>query len=155
MPLYVRDYIADTVHLSALEHGAYLMLIMNHWLHGSVPTDAKLARIARLDCERWTGIRRTLVELFEPGWRHKRVEAELASTKGSRPVGNEVAPRDGPANREPMLKLCVVRREAMLKQMRTKQQAGGLNTTQLSYRGGAPICTTKEVRSRSGASVFS
>jgi uncharacterized protein YdaU (DUF1376 family) len=82
MPFYVRDYLADTVHLSTLEHGAYLMLIMHYWLHEGLPSDdAKLTRIVRLSPEQWADIRATLADLFEPGWRHKRIEAELANTK--------------------------------------------------------------------------
>lgn len=82
MPLYVRDYLADTVHLSTLEHGAYLMLILYYWLHEGLPSeDAKLARIVHLPPEQWAEIRSTLAELFEPEWRHKRIETELTITK--------------------------------------------------------------------------
>ena len=49
IPLFVADYLADTSHLSTLEHGAYLLLIMNYWQRGeSLPCgDMQLARIAR------------------------------------------------------------------------------------------------------------
>ena len=34
MQLYVADYLADTVHLDADEHGAYLLIIFNYWQTG-------------------------------------------------------------------------------------------------------------------------
>ncbi|WP_246690474.1 YdaU family protein [Microvirga aerophila] len=82
MPFYPGDYLADTVHLSALEHGVYLMLNLHYWRHeGLPPEDAKLARISRVPLDQWMEIRPTLAEFFEPGWRHKRIEAELTTTK--------------------------------------------------------------------------
>ena len=78
MPLYVADYLADTGHLTTAEHGAYLLLIMHYWCHGGLPDDdAKLARIVRNTNVEWKLMRETLFEFFEPGWKHKRIEAEL------------------------------------------------------------------------------
>ncbi len=79
MPLYVADYLGDTGHLSTLEHGAYLLLIMHYWQAGGLPEDeAKLRRIARLSVKDWCDVRDTISELFEEGWRHKRVDLELS-----------------------------------------------------------------------------
>lgn len=83
MPLFVADYLADTAHLTAAEHGAYLMLVMNYWQRGKpLPADdRKLARIARMSDAEWQISRDTLAEFFheEDGlWSHKRIEAEIA-----------------------------------------------------------------------------
>ncbi len=83
MPLFVADYLADTAHLTAAEHGAYLMLVMNYWQRGKpLPADdRKLARIARMSDAEWRDSRDTLAEFFheEDGlWSHKRIEAEIA-----------------------------------------------------------------------------
>ena len=80
MPLYVRDYLADTAELSTLEHGAYLLLIMNYWQKGGLPTDdAKLAQITRLSLKRWLRIKPTIGKLFSSKMEHKRIDKELAS----------------------------------------------------------------------------
>lgn len=78
MPLYVGDYLADTRRLSTLEHGAYMLLIMEYWQQGGLPDDdAKLARIAGLSKDEWLDIRDAISELFMSGWRHKRIDAEM------------------------------------------------------------------------------
>lgn len=78
MPLYVADYLADTGHLSTVEHGAYFLLIMHYWQHQGLPDDdKKLSRIARLSLDEWAEARDTIAEFFEDGWRHKRIDAEI------------------------------------------------------------------------------
>lgn len=79
MPLYVADYLADTGHLSASEHGSYLLLIMHYWSNGCLPDDdIKLARIARNTNAEWQKTKKSIEDFFEPGWKHKRIDAELA-----------------------------------------------------------------------------
>jgi len=83
MPLYVADYLADTAHLSAAEHGGYLMLIMNYWQRAApLPDDdRKLARIARMTDDEWRDARPSIAEYFDQidgEWRHSRIDAELA-----------------------------------------------------------------------------
>ncbi|QIG70461.1 DUF1376 domain-containing protein [Rhizobium phage RHph_N28_2] len=78
MPLHIADYLADTGHLTATEHGAYLLLIMHYWQNGSLPENERvIARIAKLSPEQWEESRDMLAMLFGPGWKHKRIDAEL------------------------------------------------------------------------------
>jgi uncharacterized protein YdaU (DUF1376 family) len=81
MPLYIADYLADTVSLSTTEHGAYLLLIMEYWRAGGLPADgARLARITRLSPKEWHAIRDTIASFFGPNWTHKRIDAEMAKS---------------------------------------------------------------------------
>jgi uncharacterized protein YdaU (DUF1376 family) len=80
MQLYVADYLADTMHLTTEEHGAYLLLIFNYWQTGKPIPVSRLARITRLPNDRWTDVERSLAEFFnERGneWVHDRIERDL------------------------------------------------------------------------------
>jgi uncharacterized protein YdaU (DUF1376 family) len=85
MPLYIGDYLRDTRHLCAAEHGAYLMLIMHYWDNGGLPDDdRRLARIACMTGKQWASYRENIAEFFQPGWVHTRLERELTvSREGS------------------------------------------------------------------------
>lgn len=79
MPLYIADYLAKTAHLTVTEHGAYLLLIMNYWHNGGLPEDeSKIARIARMSAKQWNESKETLKAFFEDGWKHKRIDEEIA-----------------------------------------------------------------------------
>lgn len=79
MPLHIADYLADTGHLTATEHGAYMLLIMHYWQNGHLPENEKLiARVARMTADQWEESRDVLAMLFGPGWTHKRIDAELS-----------------------------------------------------------------------------
>jgi uncharacterized protein YdaU (DUF1376 family) len=85
--LYVADYLADTAHLSTVEHGAYLLLIMNYWQRGEPfranderTLSERLARVVRMDSEAWSSVEKTLAEFFsvtETEWRHPRIDRDL------------------------------------------------------------------------------
>lgn len=78
MPLYVSDYLADTGHLSTVEHGAYILLIMHYWQNGGLPTgDSQLSRICRMTLREWRKIKESLADLFGEEWSHKRIDAEI------------------------------------------------------------------------------
>jgi len=82
MPLYVADYQADAGHLTTLEHGAYLLLIMAYWQRGeALPDDSKkLARIAGLQGANWRKVEPAIREFFitrDGKLFHHRIEREL------------------------------------------------------------------------------
>lgn len=92
MKLYVADYLGDTHHLSATEHGAYLLLLMAMWrAGGSLPaTDANLAKLARCTPDEWATIRDAVLPFFRRArgrLTQKRLADEIAkyeNTSGSR-----------------------------------------------------------------------
>lgn len=82
MPLYVRDYLADTRHLTTLQHGAYLLLIFEYWLKGKIPsTDAERRRVTAMTVKQWLSNRLAIAAMFGPDWRHERIERELEKAK--------------------------------------------------------------------------
>ena len=84
MQLYVADYLADTAHLNAAQHGAYLLLIMNYWQRGK-PLDnrnERLANVARMSNEEWQQNKADIAEFFVidgDTWTHRRIEDDLAA----------------------------------------------------------------------------
>lgn len=64
--IWTDAYLADTGHLTTLEHGAYFLLLMAMWRAGGyLPNDdVKLARFCRLAPKEWARIRDHLLEFF-------------------------------------------------------------------------------------------
>jgi uncharacterized protein YdaU (DUF1376 family) len=80
MPLHIGDYLKETAHLSAAEHGAYVLLIMHYWAKGSLPDDdVQLARITRMGPAQWRKARPVIQEFFQGGWKHKRIDEEIVA----------------------------------------------------------------------------
>lgn len=80
MQLYVADYLADTMHLSTEEHGAYLLIIFNYWQTGKPIPKPRLPKIARLSNDRWVSAETSLSEFFnevDDEWVHERIEIDL------------------------------------------------------------------------------
>lgn len=84
MPLYIGDYLADTMHLTTAQHGAYLLLLMHAWRSdGYIPEKAEAqAAIVRMGLKDWLKIRTSVEDYFEigdgRGLYHQRVIDELA-----------------------------------------------------------------------------
>lgn len=93
--LYVADYIADTMHLTTEEHGAYLLLIMNYWQTGKPLQSERIPNVVRLTKNRFNEIEKTLSEFFtiiEPGlWVHERIEMDLAFVRSRSEKASESA----------------------------------------------------------------
>lgn len=78
MPIYWGDYLGDTQHLTAIEHGGYLLLISHYWRTGSIPNDeVKLSRISRMTMKQWNNHGPTIMEFFPDG-KNKRIDRELS-----------------------------------------------------------------------------
>ena len=82
LPFFTDAYLADTIHLSTEEHGAYLLLLMSAWRTRGcyLPDDDKmLARITRTTAARWRKLRPVMQGFFdivEDRW----VQARLLKT---------------------------------------------------------------------------
>ena len=86
MQLYVSDYLADTAHLTAEQHGAYMLLLMNYWQRGKPldNTGERLAYVARMTPDEWLDNKEILAEFFWVDgdlWTHARVENDLSKVR--------------------------------------------------------------------------
>lgn len=117
MPLYIADYLADTGSLTTLEHGAYMLLIMNYWRHGKLPEDDNsLALIARMSPREWAKAKPKIQAFFYDGWRHKRIEIELEKSARKSEARAEFGSRGGKANALKYNKKTVAKATVLLQQ---------------------------------------
>jgi uncharacterized protein YdaU (DUF1376 family) len=96
MPLWVGDYLFDTVALDLEEHGAYLLLIFAYWRRGEpLPDkDAEFCRLLNINARRWRRLRAILEPFFQVAdgvWRHARIEAELDAARKRADKGRSAA----------------------------------------------------------------
>lgn len=115
MPWYIGDYLADTMRLTTEQHGAYLLLLAEHWMRGPIPDDDDtLAAITRLPIERWQKTRGLFLGFFsviDGFWINNRCQKEKAKaeafkakqkangSKGGRPKNpneTQMKPNDEP-----------------------------------------------------------
>ena len=67
MPLWTDAYLADTTHLTATQHGAFLLLLISMWRakRQVLPNDDRLlAKYARLSLKQWTNVRPVIMPFF-------------------------------------------------------------------------------------------
>jgi len=82
MPLWIGDYLADTMTLNATQHGAYLLLLFAYWRNkGPLDDDDEdLATIAKATPAEWKKLRPKLLRFFDADgglWIHSRADKEL------------------------------------------------------------------------------
>jgi uncharacterized protein YdaU (DUF1376 family) len=73
MPLYIGDYLADTIDLTNAEHGAYLKSLMMYWRKGESLTPNELRAVCGKEIDR---VSRFFI-MDDGRWHHKRVDEEL------------------------------------------------------------------------------
>lgn len=86
MPWYIGDYLRDTAHLEAHEHGAYMLMLAHAWQHeGELPLDLERVRkIGKLSKEQWIDSKETLLQFWCQnctGYRQNRVDSELEKAR--------------------------------------------------------------------------
>lgn len=82
LPLWTDAYLSDTRHLSTVEHGAYLLLLMEAWRRPScsLPDDDKmLCRLVGLPLDEWLSIKEMVLSFWVKSrneWVQKRLKKE-------------------------------------------------------------------------------
>jgi uncharacterized protein YdaU (DUF1376 family) len=82
MPLFTDALIGDTMHLSAAEFGAYMLILIATWRNNgqALPdNDVRLARIAKTHPRNWPRVRDAIVGFFDLSggtWTQKRLVKE-------------------------------------------------------------------------------
>lgn len=78
MPIYVGDYLSDTMHLTTEQHGAYFLLMLAYWKNRGPLQENRLKHIVSIDDDSWTIVGEFFDNKIIPGkWVHKRIESEL------------------------------------------------------------------------------
>lgn len=101
-PFYVGDYLRDTPHLTAEQHGAYLLLILAYWPKGPLPDDdGMLSSIAKVSLAVWKRMRPIIAAFFQVHdgqWHHKRIDKERGRAFGITEL-RSIAGREGAERR--------------------------------------------------------
>ncbi|WP_441256441.1 YdaU family protein [Bradyrhizobium sp. 482_C4_N1_1] len=87
MPLDIGDFLQDTQHLSTVEIGAYLLMIMAYWARGGpLPNRDAYRRVSRMTTRQWSSSGDLLMSFFGDDLRHRRLDRDLAHVIGKSEV---------------------------------------------------------------------
>jgi uncharacterized protein YdaU (DUF1376 family) len=87
MPWYIGDYMADTMHLTTYQHGAYLLMIAAYWRRGGpLPDDERFLKqvVRHTGNVPWAVTMSALRPFFvcaQGALRHKRIDLELLKAR--------------------------------------------------------------------------
>ena len=115
MPFDCHAYLDDTAHLTTLEHGAYMLLIMHYWTTGkAIPLSKNLSKISekfekilqnisRVSAYQAAKISPTIIQFFaiEDGMlKHRRIDQEISESNARRQSAAERGKAGGEAKRD-------------------------------------------------------
>lgn len=97
MPVFIGDYLGDTIELSAEEHGAYLLLLMHYWLKkGEIGDDiTRLSRVCKVDEKTCSFILGYYFTHDEGNYRNKRADIEMENAETRRLSSSENGKKGG------------------------------------------------------------
>ena len=96
MPLYIGDYLADTIGLTNSEHGAYLLSIMKYWRKGESLTPAELREVCGRDIDRVS----QFYVMEGNRWHHNRIDGELGAARLRKEAATQKSLKGVAARRE-------------------------------------------------------
>ena len=155
MQFYVADYLADTMHLSTEEHGAYLLLIFNYWQTGKPIPKARLHKIARMSKDKWAEIEPALDEFFTDDgdrWVHLRIEADLDAVN-TKPRGKQLPNGESLTGYNGYVYFVAGDDSGLVKVGYSKNPWARLSELRRDYGSSLEILATLKTRSKSEANV--
>jgi uncharacterized protein YdaU (DUF1376 family) len=96
MPMFIGDYLSNTIGLRKAEHGSYLLAIFKYWQKGESLSDRELREVCGREFARvseffvWEGNK----------WHHKRVDHELSEARRRVEAAREKAMKGVEARRK-------------------------------------------------------
>lgn len=106
MPLYVNDYLGDTLDLTTEEHGVYLLLMMHYWKRGKLTDNLeKLRAITRLPESKQELLEELLDEYFEHEdgcYVNRRIEEEYQKAQSRKDSARANGRKGGRPRKDPV-----------------------------------------------------
>lgn len=117
MPLYINDYLADTLHLTAEESGAYMLIILNYWKRGGIGGDIdRICKYSRCACSITQALLEEFFEYADGEWKHHRIDREMVKAKQNKTKKKERAQKAASARWEKTKKDACSNANAMLEE---------------------------------------